>query len=68
MYSAVVHKTERLEISFSEDDYNHWKKQNPDIKHTHEMYVKDTALNSEGWSLWDIVDFDIVCIVYSGED
>lgn len=68
MYNAVVHKIQRLEMSFSDEDYEDWKKQNPHSKHTHENYVIDTAVNADDESFWQTVELDLICIVYSKDN
>lgn len=68
MYSSIVHRIQRLELSFSEEDYEDWKRTNPDELHTHENYVMFTAKHAEDESFWHAVDYNIICLLYSKED
>ena len=65
MYTSKVHKTQSAEITFSEEDYNNWKWDNPDAKHSHEKYVEEIALALiDEDSFWANESIDIVCILH----
>lgn len=66
MYSAIVQRVQRLEISFTEEDFSQWKKDNPHSIHTHENFTKDLAeVSADIPEVWSTYEQDIICIIYN---
>lgn len=65
MYFSVIHRIEKCNIQFSEEDYQEWVEDNPGAIHTHENYVKEIAgliANDDDW--WELIETEIVGIFY----
>jgi hypothetical protein len=65
MYNAIIHKTEEINIAFSDDDYEVWKKMNPDAAHSHEHFAMELAKQNLDSDEWAAKELTLICILFS---
>jgi len=69
MHVGRVHRLQATELSFSDDEFDIWKKANPTEPHTHERYVEmGTAIIADIDSMWDTYDLYTVGIFFSRDE